>query len=549
MARRTLLFGLMLVAACTAPPRPAEAPAPAPAPTHYARIGLRAPGLDAAALAAGAVQLVESALARVPGVTAMAARADDGRAEVIATLTSPVALEAVRAALETSLPQLPRELDPLVLARESDAPPALVLALPPDHVAVTAALEATPGVARVEVCGGRERVLTVALDRARLRDVPLDGVLAAAGLAVDSVDSIGPAERLADLPLAATPPRTLRDVAVMRETLRPQPCAAHTARGPVLLLSVFAQIGADPARVAADALARAVEPVSPTQDFFADGLPTADAPALAVLDLDLRGEGEDDAPAVLARCLGSADLPAWALMSPASADPPTAATRPAGQTSTRRARLLLAVTPVAPIESVRATLSLCAGVQRAAVLAPAADADHGMTVKVLGADPATLAAVAERAAERLATAPGVTGLRVFAARPRPVLRLDRAALAARGVAPADAAQALRLALGPVPIGGGVEIDLPDRTGAFDHDLKDIYVQSTGGPVALAGLVHADPPAWVPLYRVDREPAAALDLRLRRAADREAVQRTLAADIALPAGLRLELGPGLPALDP
>lgn len=550
MFRETCLFSLVTLGACTAPPRPAEPPPP-PAPTHHARIELDAPGLDASDFHAAVVPVVESALTGLPGVTALAARADEGRADVIATLTDPGAIDAVHTALARVQPQLPPAAWPPLLTRGDDRPPVLALALPLEgpRGPVKASLERTVGVAAVDTCGGQERVLVVELDRTRLVGVPVDRVLAAvdAELARDVFDDVP--GRLMALVIEGTD-RRISDIAQIRETLRPRACTAFNARGPVLLLTVRGQHGADPAQVAAHARAHAVDLVSPTQDFFADALPTAEAPGLAVLELDVARE--HDAPAALARCLGTADLPAWALAFPADATIPAVSTRRA-PAPPLRARLFLAVTPVESIESIRATVSLCKNVQRAAVLAPAADADHALGVRILGAEANILAAVAEAAAERLAAVPGVTGLRVLAPRERPAFRMEREALAGIGIAPSDVARALALVGGPLPFGAGpfvsaVELDLPDRTGTFAQDLEGIHVHSRRGAIPLAELVRADTPAWAPLYRFDSQPAAALDVHLRSAADRDAVQQALAAGLQLPPGLRLELGPGIPAFD-
>lgn len=578
MSRATWLLGLLLFGACTAPPKPqpAEAPPPAPAPVPRVHVGLAVPDAEPAALDA-AVQVVESALARVPAVEAVLARADEGRADVVATLAHPTALTAVRDALAQVQSQLPPEATPTI-TRSDDTPPVFALALPPDgpEGSVVAALERTAGVARVEVCGGSDRILVVDLDRTRLAGVAIDRLIATleAGLAADLPGPLH--ERLMPLAVDAAG-RQLRDIAALRETRRPRPCAAFNARGPVLLFTVRAQFGADPTQALADARAHALGHISPTLDFFADSLPTPESPALAVLALELEPAG--DAPAALSRCLAGLDLPPWALMAPGPAEPDDPVVR---------ARLLLATTPLTPLAPVLSNISSCTGVKRTAVLAPLADADHAASVVLTGADPATLAALADAAAAQLAALDGVTALRVLAPRPpAPVLELElqREALVAHTIATADVAQALRLAHAPLPLHPpafarshdlNVELDLADRTGPIDQLLNELHVHSPVAPVPLAPLVRArisastprpsgpeptlppsglelaSPPSGpelAPRYRIDREPAAALDLRLRRAADRERVQKALAAGLTLPPGVRLALGPGLPALDP
>lgn len=535
MSRTTWPFGLVIVAAaCTAPPRVEVAPVSASAPAVRLQIGLDAPDLDAAALDAAALHPLESALADVAAVTAVAARIDDGHAEVIATLTTPAAIDAVRAALERA--RLPAIVGSPRLTRLSDLTPVLTLALPADGSdgAVRTALERTPGVARVDTCGGHEPLITVELDRTRLADIPLDRLIEAVHSAAHLDTSDPLPERLAATAIAGTR-HTLHDLASVRDDRRLRPCAARTARGPVVLLSVFAHPDADPRKVAVDARVGAVSLVSPTLEFFADPLPTADAPSLAVLALELART--DLAATDLADCLAAGPgLPPWALTFP---DPSTP----------ERATLLLATPDTFPIGHAPKDMSHCTTVKRVGVLAPRADADHALGVRILGPDPIALAAIADLAAERLASVPGVTHLRVLAPRERPPsFRLDRQALAARGIAVDLAARVLHLAVAPLPLttatGRTIELDLPDRTGS----LENLHIGSVAGLVPLAELVLPAQPQYAPRYRLDRVPAAAIDLRLRRASDREAVQDALQG-LILPTGLRLELGPELSFLGP
>jgi hypothetical protein len=77
----------------------------------------------------------------------------------------------------------------------------------------------------------------------------------------------------------------------------------------------------------------------------------------------------------------------------------------------------------------------------------------------------------------------------------------------------------------------------------------VRLGSPSGPVALAELARVADHEVPPLHRIDQTPAIVVELRLRRAADREDVERIVARDVELPVGLRVELGPPLPALAP
>ena len=501
MSRRAWLFTHVLFAtitlACTAPPRPVEAQ-PAPAPPVHVRISVTTPAARPPISTPRWPSRSKSALSRVPVVRQIYTRSADDRVDLAVTLTDAGAIAVVRDALASALPQLPDAAEHPLITRVDGVRPALALATQPEFAATMAsALERTAGVGRVDLCGVGERRTAVILDRTRLAGVALDRLIAAVTDAVAQPDPAPLHERLATLPIAGE--LRLRDVAVLQDGVRPPSCRAWTARGPVALVTAFTQSGADPAKVAADARPHAVDLVSPTVDFFADPLP-AEGGDLAVLALELRPR--DDLGPALAGCLAAVPgLPAWGL-TVAEPDPADLAAR---------ARLHVGVLPTFPIEHVRNAMSRCAGVKRIAVLAPAADADHGLSLSVQGPDLDVCAGLAGRLAERLASLPGVTGLQVRAPRPRPAeIVVERSDLAARGVSLDAVVGVLRLAGGVLTVPGprrelAVDIELLDRTGPVGQLLRELHVSSASGPIPLSELTRMQASASAPRYRIDLRP--------------------------------------------
>ncbi|WP_346660264.1 efflux RND transporter permease subunit [Nannocystis pusilla] len=514
------------------------------------RVGVASPGGGAVDLDASVAQPVEAALAGLPAVRQLYTRSSDDRVDVVATLSHAGALEAVRDALSGIASQLPSDAEPPVLHRIDDVQPALAVATLPEFAGtVAAALERVTGVGRADICGVGEPRTAVLLDRARLAGVPLDALLAAVTAALADDGAAPLHERLAARPIAGA--LQLRDVAALRNDMRPPPCRAWTARGPAALVTVFAQSGADPADVAARARPHAVDLVSPTVEFFADPVPAEGASGLVLLALEV--QPRDDLGSLLAGCLAAVpDLPAWAL-TVAEHDP----TDPVA-----RARVLVGRSTTFPIDHVRNAMSRCAGVSRVAVLAPRADADHGLSLGVQGPDAAARAELAGRLAELVRGLPGVTGVQLRGARKQAHdIELRRDDLAARGV-PADAVvSVLRLAGGPLTVRGpfaagglrpgpelAVDIDVLDRTGPLEQLLRELHVGSPTGPVPLAELVRVEASAGGPLYRIDRVPTAAVEVRLRSAADVDAVRRAIQG-FELPPGVVVAQDVELPEIDP
>lgn len=555
---RTWLLGHVLLVTCTAPPR-ADPPPPARlAPLPTITVTLVAPGMSAEHLKTDVVAVVERALAPIPEVDALVARVDDDRATIAAIVTSPDALAPIRAALTAAERDLPSALEPPQLSRASDEPPVFALRQT-DNLAAEALkerIERIAGVGRVELCGGRDPVQTIGLDRRRLTGVAIDQLTGAVRERLLEPDARPPdPASWRDTAIPGTPLK-LGDLATITATGRPRACADLVATSDVTVL-VHAQRGADRRRVAADLHAAGLRAALPPHAGPVTILPARDG-ELAELAVELEWSPEREHP--VNRCLNDSGIGPWILLRPA----------PAPDDGPVHARLLLTApraepgppapagppAPTRSIEHVREDLLRCTGATRVAVLAPEADADHRASVELLGPDPVALTDLADRAAARLRDLPGVTLLRVHAARPRPTreLKFDRTAAADRGVRIDAFATATRLAAGPLELGDvrGVPVllDMLDRPESFEHVLADLSVSSPGGPVPLSALASvAATLTHAPLYRIARSDAAALELRLRRAADREVVRDVLAKELELPAGVQLRLGREFPPLDP
>jgi hypothetical protein len=555
---RTWLFGHVLLAACTAPPR-ADPPPPARlGPLPKIHVTLVAPDLSAAELKTWAVAVVERALAPIPEVDEVVSRTVDGRATIAAIVTDPDAIEPIRAALSKIERDLPSALDPPEVTRPRDDTPAFALRIPDTSESLqryVELVEQTPGVARVELCGGRDFVTRIDLRLEKIDREPIDPVIEVARAYVRELPRTprllrpGLDDFLAsiDTPIPGTAKR-LGDVTSVWESERPRPCAELGVPRQITV-AVYAQRGADRRRVAADVRA-ALPLIDPEYLHYVVGFPEANAD-MAALELEL--PAVPDIAAVLDRCLHSVPgARAWALV---RREPQHA--RPGDP---QHARLWLPTPPADPtrtIGHVRDDLSQCAGIARVAVLAPEADADHPASVLLLGPDPAVLADLADRAAALVRDLPGVSLLAVHAARPHSQreLTFDRAAAADRGVRMSALALVVRLAVGPLELGEvrgmPVLFDVRERPDTLEQLLPQLFVSSARHPVRLDALasVRDAPPTLAPLYRIGRSDAAALELRLRRAADREAVLDVLTKDLELPPGVQLRLGREFPPLDP
>lgn len=558
MSLRPWLLGPVLALACTAPPERAASPAPGPvsapavappapaAQPAWVRVELSAPGMPAADLEASAVAPIEAALSGLRGVKALYARTDDGAASLELDWPAPD-LAAAREAIAAARRALPSALGSPVLRLHEDLPAVIVRfdldrptpESPPERPSASA-LEfpiepflRLPGVARVEWCGASETPgPEVVLDLDRLDGVPIDRVLAALrSVSAPPRAQIWPLSlaELAALPIAGTD-RRLSDLAQLRERRLPAPCLDHKNPDAATVL-VYPQRGADPAALAASfrGLDDARGPRPRIQVIPAEG-----EPAFGLLDLEL--DPGDAGLASLAECMRTAPgVRTWALVGPERApERPTPlrlvvapGPQPAG--------------PAWSIGPVREALSACAPVRRASVVVPRVDADHVLTLRVVGPEPAQLASVADAAAAAASSVPGVTWVLVSAPRERPVIELER------GGDP----DALRLAAGAieldVPGPAPLRVDLSPRPDTLERTLERLAASDGDRVVPLATRVRLQARReWGPRYRVDRRSAALVELRVRSAGDRDAVKAALAAQVRLPEGLTIELGdPGPP----
>ncbi len=155
------------------------------------------PGAAPETLDSEATRLIEGAAARVPGVHAVRSASEEGNLRVIIEFRPDVdlvdAANDVRDAVARIERDLPEGIENLVIVKaDADAEPVMQLAvsstrLPIDELtrAIDEQLEpelvSVPGVADVVAFGGRQRVMRVRIDPARL---------AARGLAVDDVAQV-----------------------------------------------------------------------------------------------------------------------------------------------------------------------------------------------------------------------------------------------------------------------------------------------------------------------------------------------------------------------
>ncbi|MCU0932302.1 MAG: efflux RND transporter permease subunit, partial [Serpentinimonas sp.] len=155
------------------------------------------PGAAPETLDAEVTRILEGAASRVPGVYAVRSASEEGNLRVIIEFRPDVnlidAANDVRDAVARVEGQLPEGVENLTIVRaDADAEPVIRLAVSSSALsidALTQAIEerlepllvAVPGVADVTTFGGREQVLRVRVDPARL---------AALGLAVDDVAAL-----------------------------------------------------------------------------------------------------------------------------------------------------------------------------------------------------------------------------------------------------------------------------------------------------------------------------------------------------------------------
>lgn len=502
MSPRTCLIGLVL-AACTAPPRE---PPPPPAIARV-RVDVEAVQLKTDEVEARAVAPLTARLAAVPGVQTVAGRVAGRRAEIF---VSGGRLADIRAAVaQASLPAEVAEPDVTAVA----AAPALVVRLrgPDEWIeSITGTLADGEGVEHVRVCGGVDLANEVALDLDLVRraKLPVDELLATLDRRIreHEVEDRPLEHQLAHLELPCwygevssrlcfiagyQATMSLRDIADIAAAPRPRPCAAADAGGETIVASIYPRGDADPSRVAATA--RAILATPPERAEVAT-FPDAGEPLVVALEVapqtDIAALG-----AALSRCLGALESPGeWAVTIDGE---------------TPEAQLVLAES--AQHIRVHEALSRCSLVRRAAVLAPYAVADHRLILQFFGTSDELDSTVAI-AHERLARAPGVTRLRVHGAAPDTGVQPRFLHLLALGPEHRESLQRL--------VAGRRFVETRD-----------------GQHVRITAMRPPDVPVRL---TIDGRPAAALELRLRRASDRADIEAALTG-LSLADGIELVIG--------
>lgn len=221
-----LVVLLALLAACSGRSRQSAG--------HAVTIVVRDPGAAAEQIETTIVIPLEAAVADIPGVVSLSARAETGLGQVVVTSDRADLADAVRARIEAIRPNLPPSADlPEVRRAAMDAPPAAAYRITGDrppadlsdlarHV-LARRLEQLAGIAEVSVRGAQETRLEVRVSPAMLagRGVALTDIadaIARANVSVPAGSARG-ADALGALVVeAATAPVPLRDIAQISET-------------------------------------------------------------------------------------------------------------------------------------------------------------------------------------------------------------------------------------------------------------------------------------------------------------------------------------------
>ncbi len=558
-----LVFAAVLAAACERPePVRVDAPAPvAPLAEPVAAtltVRAEAPGLNALDVERDVTMPLETALVDVPGVAGVRSVSRADRARVVLTLAPGHDSDEVRRAVHERLTG-PRGVRPL------DAVPAIEAELAPRaharHFVVTGDLDAVglravaqriaddlrmaPGVARIELCGGREPLLRISLDPERL---------AAYGLTVAPITrALG--EVLGADRLAPAPPRKpgiedlhaqvikpgeaavrLGDVASIAVDSSAPGCeAAQVGGGPVIVGTVIAL-----ARAAPDPLAVALaDRLAAAQSSLPAGVRLTAPPLVRVALATTAAAAPEQTVPTMARAIGEALARGPA--PPRGAYVQASAPDRAG----------------APVE-----LELLIDRQDADGLATTLGDVPGLRIRALGGDVEAIAravvcgdelATAARLAEELATivrgVPAVADVLVrHASVPAIEIELHRDRLA--GLAQDELRATLGAALGGVAVGSFAQGSavMPARVSfagpspatpeARLAQLAGIRVPTPTGAVALADLVRVEAGERPhTLTRVDGRRAVEVELRFAdpEAPPGEALQRAVAAGLRLPPG--------------
>ena len=566
---RALLFALLTALACTpAPPvvadtprptAPPPTPSPPPPPTTIT-VHAAAPGRDPLAVEHDITVPLEQALAGVPGLARLRSESRSDLATLVLTLAPGTASDLARAAVVEQLTAaratLPADILPPTLAPELGPHPVHFLltgdTVPASELRDLAGrlrsdLSSTPGVATIDLCGGRDAQLQIVLDPARLAAlaVPLTAILTSLRTSLQGDTLLAPGLQ------ARVSARSLDDLTHL--VVKPGPPAITLAD--LARISVGADIpDCDAIQLTGAAIVLAT--VHPRRDADPGAFNSAVQARLPALRATL--------PAGLELRVASLDRVALELLAgPPGETLPRAAQALTGALAGARRGHLQARTRVAPgaplaLELLLEPASTADPDALAAALATVPDlrvrAINGdlaalTRVVVLGDDLEISARLADELAALARTLPGIRHADVrWALDPELALDLQRERLAQLGVPEADLRAVLSAALAGVDLGtldhAGQTLPVKLHLGepgtadpaARVRELAALQLPTASGSVPLAELVSfrraTQPHAIV---RRDRRRAVEVELQLTDPAARDALQTKLAADLRLPPG--------------
>lgn len=558
-----LLLGIGVGAgalACTptkAPPPAddvAQASAPALAPAKIVIVA-EAPGFDAHSVERLVTAPLEEALAGLPGLDRIESASRPDAATITLTLTRGAHIEQARAEalqrLAGAQRSLPEGIDVALGPDVAADAPALRFVVRADAIdpialhrrlgALTRAIQATPGVATVELCGDRH-------EQVEIRVVP--DAQRALGVATRSLETAlrealglgGARASLEDIgsvvvPTAGPSPILVRDLATIAQEAAPPTCEARALDGAAIVVgAIWPLRGAQAAEVEGTLRALLHEERSA-------GIP------LELIDAD--------APTILLEVAADEDPGAsLAALTPRLADAlgdrPASATLEAPRPRDAGAPLEITLrlppgSDAAALASVEERLARTPGVVLRDIIAPGAP--PRLRLRVLDDDLERGRQIAERAASVAAALPGVRSARTRAPlAPTLSIKLDRERLAALGLPANAATRALTLAHG-TPVGalldGDERVEVILGVGPADpgklrrpEALASLPIPlADGGAVDLAAVaeirLEATPSE---ITRSDLRRAIDVELRLADEGARAAVERAIASDVELPPGV-------------
>lgn len=562
-APRALLFALLTTLACTpVPPTPVAAetprpPAPPPAPVTVT-VTAAAPGRDALTVEHDITVPLEQALARVPGLTRLRSVSRNDLATLVLTLAPGTASNLARSSVHEQLalahaalpvdisPELAPDLGPRAHALHF----VLTGDLPATQLSAVAGrlrsdLDATPGVAAIDLCGGREPRLQIVVDPARLgaHALGIHAIIRSLTASLRDDAQLAPglqariaARSLADLSslvvTSGLPAVTLGDLARISIDADVPACdAIRLDGGPAVLGTIHALRSASPGdfNQAVQARLTALRATLP--------------PGLELRVLRLERVALERLATTAAETLPlTARAISTALTSPRTGylQGPT---RVAAGVPVELELLLEPADPSAPADTTGLAATL------ATIPELAVRAIDGDRVTIQGDDLETAARIASELATLARKLPGIARADVrWAMDPELALDLDREHMARFGVAEPDLRALLTAALGGVTVGAiahdGATIPVQVQLGdAITSDpaarataLADLPLPTAAGPVPLSQLVRfrlaTQPHAIV---RSDRRRAVEVELQILDPAARAALQTTVAADLRLPPG--------------